>query len=192
MIGECFIALLTDPLKPFLHPLSDGCDGCDLWVTAAAFFAESTEKSKNGMRLMSANLDSKYYNTSLLKSNYAQSHCHAVWLLWTLPCLCHQFNPFFFTKHKNLPTYETKVLFFSPSNDESECLSHIAISGAALTEAMVNVSRTFEYNDIRPTKLRLNKLYYKIYCIGLNSIFASVIPLTSLFYLNVCTIIGMV
>ena len=32
--------------------------------------------------------------------------------------------------------------------------------------------------------------YYRIYCIGLNTVFASIIPLLSLVYLNICTVTG--
>ena len=47
-----------------------------------------------------------------------------------------------------------------------------------------------QYYDAVPTKMRLNSLYNKIYCVLLNSLFATVIPLASLFYLNVCIVIG--
>ena len=55
---------------------------------------------------------------------------------------------------------------------------------------LLNVTRSIQFYDVFPTSLRLNSLYYKIYCIGCNSLFAWVIPLASLFYLNICTILG--
>ena len=41
-----------------------------------------------------------------------------------------------------------------------------------------------------PTELKLNPLYDKIYNVGLNTMFASIIPFLSLFYFNVYTVIG--
>ena len=55
---------------------------------------------------------------------------------------------------------------------------------------LLNVTRSVKFNDVVPTQLRLNSYYYKIYCIGFNSLVASVIPLISLFYLNISTILG--
>ena len=37
---------------------------------------------------------------------------------------------------------------------------------------------------------RKNKWYYKIYCIILNTLFAALIPLLSLIYLNIRTVLG--
>lgn len=54
----------------------------------------------------------------------------------------------------------------------------------------LNATRSFDFIDVVPTQLRLNVYYYKIYCIGLNFTLASVVPLASLFYLNICTVIG--
>ena len=51
-------------------------------------------------------------------------------------------------------------------------------------------SSKFKALEIQPTPLRQNRFYYKIYCIGLNTIFGSVAPLLSLIYLNICTVIG--
>ncbi len=39
-----------------------------------------------------------------------------------------------------------------------------------------------------PTALRRDKYYYRIYCVGLNTVFASVLPLLSLLYLNMRTV----
>ena len=58
-----------------------------------------------------------------------------------------------------------------------------------------NLSRTatskFKVLEIQPTSIRQNRLYYKIYCIGLNTLFGSVAPLLSLIYLNICTVLGL-
>lgn len=43
---------------------------------------------------------------------------------------------------------------------------------------------------VEPTDLKRNPFYDKIYNVGLNTMFASVIPFLSLFYFNVYTIIG--
>ncbi|CAM6053456.1 unnamed protein product [Sphagnum tenellum] len=51
-------------------------------------------------------------------------------------------------------------------------------------------TREFRTLEIKPTALRENKLYYKLYCIFGNTIFASVVPLLSLIYLNICTVLG--
>lgn len=40
------------------------------------------------------------------------------------------------------------------------------------------------------TPLRQNHYYYLIYILGLNTAFASVTPLLSLIYLNICTVLG--
>jgi hypothetical protein len=39
-----------------------------------------------------------------------------------------------------------------------------------------------------PTAMRQNRLYYKIYCVGLNTVFATALPLLSLLYLNTKTV----
>lgn len=40
----------------------------------------------------------------------------------------------------------------------------------------------------RPTSLRRNKLYYQLYCVGLNTLIASIVPLVALIYLNISTV----
>ena len=55
---------------------------------------------------------------------------------------------------------------------------------------IMNVTRTLNYLDVVPTPLRLSSLYYKIYVLALNSLFASLIPFASLIYMNFCTVIG--
>ena len=57
----------------------------------------------------------------------------------------------------------------------------VADSGGAV---LLNITRTVRRFRIVPTALRTNQLYYNVYCVGLNTVFASVIPLLSLLYLN--------
>ena len=45
--------------------------------------------------------------------------------------------------------------------------------------------------EIKSTDLRQNPLYYKIYCIFLNTLVSSAFPLLSLLYLNIYTVLGM-
>ena len=47
-----------------------------------------------------------------------------------------------------------------------------------------------ETTKIETTELKSNVFYDKIYCIGLNTLVASVFPLLSLLYLNIYTISG--
>ncbi|TRY77409.1 hypothetical protein TCAL_08777 [Tigriopus californicus] len=53
------------------------------------------------------------------------------------------------------------------------------------------ISRKRKSLEIKPSELRQNALYHHIYCIGLNTVFASLIPLLSLIYLNICTVIAL-
>ena len=46
------------------------------------------------------------------------------------------------------------------------------------------------YPEIALTALRNNHWYYKIYCMGINAIFACALPLGLLLYLNVYTVLG--
>ena len=46
------------------------------------------------------------------------------------------------------------------------------------------------YPVIAVTALRNNQWYYRIYCMGLNCIIATVLPLVLLLYLNIYTVIG--
>ena len=43
---------------------------------------------------------------------------------------------------------------------------------------------------VEPTDLKRNPFYDKIYNVGLNTMFASIIPFLSLLYFNVYTVIG--
>ena len=81
------------------------------------------------------------------------------------------------------------LLHFRQSMDEMDCMEALNVT---INEDLdiLNVTRSIQYYDVKPTKLRLNSVYYKFYCIGCNSLFAWVIPLASLFYLNICTING--
>ena len=70
------------------------------------------------------------------------------------------------------------------TKDERDC------NEANFSILLLNVTRTVELYDVVPTDLRMNSVYYKIYCLACNSILASIIPLLSLFYLNIRTIMG--
>ena len=50
------------------------------------------------------------------------------------------------------------------------------------------IPRSRDVVELVPTDLRINSIYYKLYCVFLNSILASVLPLAALLYLNVCTV----
>ena len=45
--------------------------------------------------------------------------------------------------------------------------------------------------EIKSTELRQNSWYYRIYIIGLHTLFSSAFPLLSLLYLNIYTVLGM-
>ncbi len=51
--------------------------------------------------------------------------------------------------------------------------------------------RKIQTLDIIATPLRQSQLYYEVYCIALNTIFACVFPLMSLIYLNICTVVAL-
>jgi hypothetical protein len=53
----------------------------------------------------------------------------------------------------------------------------------------IKVRRTMRYPKM--TSLRSDPLYYQIYCVGLNSFFASLFPLVLLLYFNVNTLIAL-
>ena len=92
------------------------------------------------------------------------------------------------------------MVFFSQlcrNRDERECLTNFGFNVTTMSEnvvfdsnMMMNVTRTLNYLDVVPTPLRLSSLYYKIYVLALNSLFASLIPFASLIYMNFCTVIG--
>ena len=50
------------------------------------------------------------------------------------------------------------------------------------------IPRSRDVVELVPTELRINPMYYKLYCVFLNSFLASVLPLAALLYLNVCTV----
>ena len=88
-------------------------------------------------------------------------------------------------------------MFLCRNRDERECLTNFGFNTSTLSEnivfdsnMMMNVTRTLNYLDVVPTPLRLSSLYYKIYVLALNSLFASLIPFASLIYMNFCTVIG--
>ena len=92
------------------------------------------------------------------------------------------------------------IVFFSQlcrNRDERECLTNFGFNVTTMSEnvvfdsnMMMNVTRTLNYLDVVPTPLRLSSLYYKIYVLASNSLFASLIPFASLIYMNFCTVIG--
>ena len=51
-------------------------------------------------------------------------------------------------------------------------------------------SQIFLKHDIAHTRLGGNVYFKRVYSIGLNTVFAYVIPLTSLFYFNLYTVLG--
>ena len=51
-----------------------------------------------------------------------------------------------------------------------------------------NVTREEQELRVQPTELRSNPVYYRLYYVHLNTIFASLIPLVSLLYLNIATV----
>ena len=51
-----------------------------------------------------------------------------------------------------------------------------------------NVTRIEQSLQVTPTKLRSSPIYYRLYYVHLNTIFASLIPLVSLLFLNVATV----
>ena len=51
-----------------------------------------------------------------------------------------------------------------------------------------NITRQEQQLTVQPTELRSNPVYYRLYYVHLNTIFASLIPLVSLLYLNIATV----
>lgn len=64
-----------------------------------------------------------------------------------------------------------------------DCIHH-RIRG----ENRMTIPRSRDVVELVPTDLRINSIYYKLYCVFLNSFLASLFPLASLLYLNVCTV----
>ena len=50
---------------------------------------------------------------------------------------------------------------------------------------------SYEFGFANTTWLRRNPLYYQFYCVGLNTVFASLAPLLALVYLNVATLLAL-
>lgn len=107
-------------------------------------------------------------------------------LLFWLSVLC--FFSYVLIKSIIIVVYFQTFLFRTP--DEMDCIEAHNLTINEFDLELLNVTRSIQFYDVFPTSLRLNSLYYKIYCIGCNSLFAWVIPLASLFYLNICTILG--
>lgn len=56
---------------------------------------------------------------------------------------------------------------------------------------LINVTQIMETIEIKSTDLRQNPLYYKIYCIFLNTLVSTAFPLLSLLYLNIYTVLAL-
>jgi hypothetical protein len=56
---------------------------------------------------------------------------------------------------------------------------------------MHNVTRTGEYLRIATNKLHDDPLYYNIYCLGLNTFFATVIPFVLLIFFNISIVLSL-
>ena len=61
-------------------------------------------------------------------------------------------------------------------------------NASGLPKSYENITREEQKMEIKPTELRSNPVYYRIYYVHLNTIFASLIPLVSLLYLNIATV----
>ena len=55
----------------------------------------------------------------------------------------------------------------------------------------MNVSRTRSHSRMAATWLREDPLYYNLYCLGLNTVFATAVPFLLLLYFNVSTVIAL-
>ena len=55
----------------------------------------------------------------------------------------------------------------------------------------LNVSRTRSHSRMAATWLREDPLYYNLYCLGLNTVFATAVPFLLLLYFNVSTVIAL-
>ena len=55
----------------------------------------------------------------------------------------------------------------------------------------LNVSRTRAFPRMAATWLREDPLYYNLYCLGLNTVFATAVPFLLLLYFNVSTVIAL-
>lgn len=56
-------------------------------------------------------------------------------------------------------------------------------------EAFQNISHTLTFYELHPTALRKNATYYKVYSVFLNTLFSAIIPVASLYFFNVSTIV---
>ena len=64
----------------------------------------------------------------------------------------------------------------------------VQICNASGPKSYENITREESKLKVQPTELRSNPVYYRIYYVHLNTIFASLIPLVSLLYLNIATV----
>ena len=90
---------------------------------------------------------------------------------------------------------QQSMLNFNTSRFPPECAGKITkdfLNASSVDDSDVfvfNITRRVQQFHIFPTALRRNRLYYKVYCIGLNTLVATVLPLLSLLYLNVRTVV---
>jgi hypothetical protein len=68
--------------------------------------------------------------------------------------------------------------------------TNLCLISQNVSEIETSPSQVVSNVRVEATALRRDPLYYKIYCIALNTVFASIIPVVSLFYFNVYTVIG--
>ena len=81
--------------------------------------------------------------------------------------------------------------FMIPLKYSISCKSQLITTLENLMYYILFISLQYvETVEIESTELRRNPLYYKIYCIGLNTLMSSAFPLISLCYLNIYTILG--
>ena len=67
-------------------------------------------------------------------------------------------------------------------------LEKMSLNNATETDLVFNVTRRTMQLRVLPTDLRRNRLYYQVYCIGLNTLIGTFLPLLSLLYLNIRTV----
>ena len=80
------------------------------------------------------------------------------------------------------------VLPFLPSSLPSRSDAAFARLMNSSVEVVFNATRLLRQIRISPTRLRQDRLYYSVYCIGLNTVFASLLPMAALLFLNVRTV----
>jgi hypothetical protein len=70
-----------------------------------------------------------------------------------------------------------------------EQLNFTALTTTATTASpIINITVMRKVSVITETELRRNPYYYKYYYVYLNALFASIVPLLTLLYLNISTV----